>query len=66
VKVDDLIKTVIEQFPTLAGILLLALVLYRQNEKAQATNDRLTNQIIELAIEMRDCLKAASQQKETD
>jgi len=67
---NDLITLVVEQFPTLAGLIVLAVVLYRQNEKTQETNDRLVERIINLTVEMRDCVKnvtaAVVQQEETD
>lgn len=67
---NDLITLVVEQFPTLAGLVVLAVVLYRQNEKTQETNDRLVERIINLTVEMRDCVKkmtaAVGQQEETD
>lgn len=67
---NDLITLVVEQFPTLAGLVVLAVVLYKQNEKTQETNDRLVERIITLTVEMRDCVKtvalAVNQQEETD
>lgn len=67
---DELFKTVIEQAPTMLGLVVLAVVLYRQNEKAQIQNDKLVERIINLTVEMRDCVKtvasAVSQQEETD
>lgn len=67
---DELITTILQQAPTVAGLLLLALVLYRQNEKQQVQNDRLVERIINLTIEMRGCVEtitqAIRQQEETD
>lgn len=67
---DELITTILQQAPTVAGLLLLALVLYRQNEKQQVQNDRLVERIISLTIEMRGCVEtvtqAIRQQEETD
>lgn len=67
---DELFKTVIEQAPTMLGLVILAVVLYRQNEKAQIQNDKLVERIINLTVEMRDCVKtvasAVGQQEETD
>lgn len=67
---DELLKTILEQTPTVAGLLLLALVLYRQNDKQQIQNDKLVERIINLTLEVRDCVdkitSAVSQQEETD
>jgi len=67
---DELITTILQQTPTVAGLLLLALVLYRQNEKQQVQNDKLVERIINLTIEMRGCVEtitqAIRQQEETD
>lgn len=67
---DDMFRLVIEQAPTMLGLVALAAVLYRQNEKAQQANDKLLERIISLTIEIRDCAQTVreqvSQQKETD
>lgn len=67
---DELITTILQQAPTVAGLLLLALVLYRQNERQQAANDKLIERIISLTLEMRGCVEtikqAIRQQEETD
>jgi hypothetical protein len=67
---DELLTTVIEQTPTMIGLVALAYVLWRQTERQQVANDKLLERIIALTIEMRDCVKTATQtirqQEETD
>ena len=63
---DDFIVKLIEQAPTFIGLIALAFVLYKQNEKQEQHNDILLERLIELSKEIRDCIKAASQQEETD
>lgn len=59
---DELVKLVVEQFPTFLGLILLAWVLLRQNERLL---DTLFDELDNLSTDLADLRKQVEELKQS-